>query len=117
MNAPSVEPPAGLSPDALDLFEDVTAAHGTDLAAERFGALIQACRMVTLADRAEASLGDDFTVPGYKGQPTPNGLLSEIRLGRAAAVTALKAFGLTPQTSASAAGAALAFRRHHKGRR
>jgi hypothetical protein len=103
----SPEVPDDLSDEARDLFLDVTEAD-PDLSADRFHALVQACRLVTLADRMEAALGADFVVVGYKGQPVPNGLVTEIRLARAAAVAALKAAGLQPPASSkSAAGAAL----------
>ena len=113
-DSPTVQPPDGLTPDALDLFEDVVQERGADLTPERFAALVQACRLVSLADRAEAALGEAFLVDGYKGQPVANGLLSEVRLARSAAVAALKIAGLAPAVSAaSAAGAALAHKRHH----
>ena len=103
--------PPNLSDEARDLFLDVTEAD-PDLDADRFHALVQACRLITLADRAEAALGEDFMVEGYKGQPVPNGLLTEIRLSRAAAVAALRTAGLSAPTSASsAAGSALARKR------
>jgi len=117
MPEPTSNVPPGLSDEARDLFLDVTEAD-PDLAADRFHALVQACRLVTLADRAEAALGDEFTVAGYKGQPTPNGLLTEIRLSRSAAVAALKSAGLVAATSsASAAGSALAAKRWKGGSR
>lgn len=102
---PKIEPPEGLSADALDLFKDVTEARGLDMTPEQFGALIQACRLVTLADRAEAALGESFVVDGYRGQPVANGLLTEIRLSRASAVAALKAAGLAPASGSSASDA------------
>ena len=109
---PEPTTPDGLSDDARDLFLDVVEAHGDALTPERFHALTQACRLVTLADRAEAAIGDAFMVDGYKGQPVPNGLLSEVRLSRAAAVAALKAAGLSaPAGSSSAAASALASKR------
>jgi hypothetical protein len=115
---PKIDPPEGLSADAVDLFEDVVAEHGQDLGPERFGALIQACRLVSLADRAEAAIGHDLLTPGYKGQPVANPLLSEVRLARVGAVQALKSAGLTPNASpASAAGASLASKRWHSSPR
>lgn len=103
--------PEGFSDDARDLFLDVTEAS-PELAPQRFHSLVQACRLVSLADRCETAIGDDWTVPGYKGQPQANALIGEARLARAAAVVALKAAGLAPApSSASAAGAALVARR------
>lgn len=103
----SIEPPEGLSDDALDMFHDVTTDNPTMKPAQ-FAALVQASRLVTLADGMTEALGTAYLVDGYKGQPVPNGLLSEIRQARAAAVSALRASGLTSYPSgASAAGAAL----------
>ncbi|MBI1376084.1 MAG: hypothetical protein GC157_01155 [Frankiales bacterium] len=109
MPAPAV--PEGLSDDARDLFLDVLEAD-PELDAHRFHALVQACRLISLADTCEASIGESVTVPGYRGQPVANPLIGEARLARAAAVVALKAAGLTPTaSSASAAGAALVRKR------
>ena len=112
---PETVVPEGLSSDGRDLFLDVTESHDGDLSAERFHALVQACRLVTLADQMTEALGGTMLVDGYKGQPVPNGLLTEIRLARAAAVAALKTAGLqAPASSASAAGAALVRKRWAK---
>ncbi|MFF4938787.1 hypothetical protein [Micromonospora sp. NPDC000729] len=103
-----ISPPDNLSPDALDLFEDVTAEQGDRLTASQFASLVQACRLVTLADRAEAEIGDAWTIPGYRGVTVANPLIGEARMARASAVQALKAAGLDSRAgSASAAGAAL----------
>jgi hypothetical protein len=113
---PDLPVPSGLSPDAEDLFRDVSRERAESMTPERHAALLQACRLVAMADRAEGAMGSDLIVTGYKGQPVPNGLLSEVRLARSAAVDALKAAGLGPvQSSASAAGSALARKRHSSG--
>ncbi|MEW2383702.1 hypothetical protein AB0873_16680 [Micromonospora sp. NPDC047707] len=104
----SIEPPAGLSADALDLFEDVTDEQGDRLTASQFASLVQACRLITLADRAEEQIGDRWIIDGYRGQPIANPLISDARMVRASAVQALKSAGLDSRAgSASAAGAAL----------
>ncbi|MEW2477795.1 hypothetical protein AB0875_28885 [Micromonospora gifhornensis] len=108
----AIEPPSGLSADALDLFEDVTGEQGNRLTASQFASLVQACRLITLADRAEEQIGERWVIPGYRGQMIANPLISDARMARASAVQALKAAGLDSRPgSASAAGAALAGRR------
>ncbi|MGW0504140.1 hypothetical protein [Micromonospora sp. NPDC003241] len=115
--ADAIEPPAGLSADALDLFEDVTDEQGDRLTASQFASLVQACRLVTLADRAEAEIGDRWIIDGYRGQPIANPLISDARMARASAVQALKSAGFDRRAgSASAAGAALVGHRW-RGRR
>jgi hypothetical protein len=114
---PQITPPDGLTSDALDLFEDVTAERGDTMSPEQFAALIQACRLVSLADRAEEHIGDAWVIAGYRGQMIANPLIGEARMARAAAVTALKAAGLAPSGAASASAAALANRRWHGPRR
>ena len=53
-------------------------------------------------------------IPGSSGQMVPNGLLSEVRLARVQAITALISFGVAPrQPGASKATAALAMKCHH----
>ncbi|MER7440463.1 hypothetical protein [Micromonospora avicenniae] len=105
-------PPDNLTPDALDLFADVSEEHGDRLTASQFHSLVQACRLVSIADRAEEAIGDAWVIPGYRGQMIANPLIGEARMARASAVQALKAAGLDSRAgSASAAGAALAGRR------
>jgi hypothetical protein len=107
--------PANLSPDAVDLFEDVTSEQGDKLTASQFASLIQACRLITIADRAEAAIGDQWVIAGYRGQQIANPLISDARMARASAVQALKSAGIDSRGgSASAAGAALV--RHRYGR-
>ncbi len=110
-----IQPPEGLSADALDLFHDVIDTHGGSISPTSFHSLVQACRLITLADRLEASLGRDdsqFIVKGYNGQPVVSGVITECRLARAAAVVALKTAGLsTEKKSSSNAGRALAQQR------
>ncbi|GAA2700058.1 hypothetical protein ACFY2R_17090 [Micromonospora olivasterospora] len=116
-DSPSVEPPDGLSADALDLFNDVVEEQGDRLTASQFASLVQACRLVTLADRADVEIGDRWIIDGYRGQPVANPLVSEARMARAAAVQALKAARLDVSTaSASAAGTALVGHRYRRGR-
>ncbi|MGW4154108.1 hypothetical protein ACWEDF_13255 [Micromonospora chersina] len=115
--AAEVAPPDNLSADALDLFADVTEEHGDRLTASQFHSLIQACRLVSLADRAEEAIGDQWVIAGYRGQMIANPLISDARMARASAVQALKAAGLDARggMSASRAGAALVAARY--GRR
>ncbi|SNR57803.1 hypothetical protein SAMN06264365_103413 [Actinoplanes regularis] len=104
-----IEPPGNLTPDALDVFEDVVSERGDKMTPEAFAALVQACRLISLADRAEDAIGDAWIIQGYRGQPVANPLLGEARMARASAVQALKVVGIVPgSTSASRAGAALA---------
>src|SRR5690606_24934868 len=84
-----IDVPDGLSADAEDMFRDVLEQH-PEMAAHQFHSLIQAARLVSLADEMESQVQGAYLVPGYKGQPVANGLLTETRLARASAVTALK---------------------------
>lgn len=80
-------------------------------------ALYEACNLLALADHMEERVNaDGIMISGSSGQMVPNGLLSEIRLARVQAITALKSFGVAPsQSGASKAGAALVMKRHHGG--
>jgi hypothetical protein len=112
-----IQPPDGLTADALDLFEDVVAEQGDKLTASQFASLIQACRLITIADRAEAAIGDQWVIAGYRGQQIANPLISDARMARASAVQALKSAGIDSRAgSASAAGAALVRHRYGRGR-
>ena len=105
-----IDVPDGLSADAEDMFRDVLEQH-PEMAAHQFHSLIQAARLVSLADEMESQVQGAYLVPGYKGQPVANGLLTETRLARAAAVTALKSAGLGvpgKRGSSQEAGRALA---------
>jgi hypothetical protein len=86
-----------------------------DLDAASTAALFEACALLALADQMQAQVAaDGLMVAGSAGQPVPNGLLTEIRLARSAAIGTLRALGVAPaQNAASAAGAALAAKRHH----
>lgn len=101
--------PDGLSPDAVDLIADVVESRELD--AVEFQSLLQAARLVSLADRCEAEVTDVVSV-GSQGQPVAHPLIGEARSCRVAALAALRALGLAPgQSSASAAGAALVAQR------
>ncbi|MCC3295563.1 hypothetical protein LJ756_13130 [Arthrobacter sp. zg-Y411] len=78
-------------------------------------ALYEACNLLALADHMEERINTDgLMITGSSGQLVPNGLLSEVRLARVQAITALKSFGAAPaQPGASRAGVALAMKRHH----
>ncbi len=118
VSASAIEPPDNLTPDALDLFADVTEEHGDRLTASQFHSLIAACRLISLADRAEEAIGDAWTIPGYRGATIANPLIGEARMARASAVQALKSAGLDARggMSASRAGAALVAARYGRGR-
>ncbi|MFY1687468.1 hypothetical protein [Plantactinospora sp. WMMB782] len=104
-----IETPEGLSDDARDLYSDVVEERGETMTPEQFGALVQCVRLITLADRAEAAIGDAWIIPGYRGRPIANPLIADARMARAAAVVALKAAGYSARGGvASRAGAALA---------
>ncbi|MET7966723.1 hypothetical protein [Micromonospora sp. NPDC005305] len=107
--SPSVTPPGGLTSDALDLWHDVLEENGNTITAVGFGALVQAVKLVSLADRAEEAIGDQWIVPGYRGQLVANPLVGEARMARSAAVTALRSVGLhlAEPSAASNAGRAL----------
>jgi hypothetical protein len=93
--AEEIAPPAGLSAEAQDLFSDVCEEYSDKLTPTQYAALIQACRLITLADAAHAAIGDNWLVPGYRNQGMViNPCATEERLARAAAVQALKSAGL-----------------------
>lgn len=112
------DPPADLTPDALDLWEDVLTHHGATITTIGFGALVQAIKLVSLADRAEAAIGDQWLVTGYRGAPVANPLADTARQARTAAVTALKAVGvnLGDDPASTNAGRALAGARWRRPR-
>lgn len=114
---PKIEPPDGLSADAADLWDDLTEARAATITPEQLGALVQAVRLVTLADRLAAAVGDDLIVPGSQGQPVSNPALAEARMSRSAAVTCLRALGLASSVSASGPMAASEAGRALVGRR
>lgn len=113
----AIEPPDNLTPEALDLFTDFVEEQGDKLTASQFASLVQACRLISLADRAEEAIGGQWVIAGYRGQQIANPLISDARMARASAVQALKAAGLDSRggLSASRAGAALVGARY--GRR
>ncbi|WP_446216549.1 hypothetical protein [Micromonospora sp. IBHARD004] len=83
--------------------------NGATITAVGFGALVQAVKLVSLADRAEAAIGDAWLVPGYRGQLVANPLVGDARMARAEAVRALRSVGLhlAEPSAASNAGRAL----------
>lgn len=106
--------PITWSDSAKETYIQVEREHpGMDAASA--AALYEACNLLALADHMEERVNaDGLMIPGSSGQMVPNGLLSEIRLARVQAITALKSFGVAPgQSGASRAGAALAMKRHH----
>lgn len=104
--------PQGLSPEALDLFLDLTEGE-EDLTAAQWQSALQAARLITTADRLEEAVGADLIVIGSAGQPVAHPALAEARQARA---TALSALGRIRQAHApaSAAGAALVAKRWAK---
>lgn len=112
-----IDVPEGLSPDAADLYEDVMAE--ADLSPIQHAQLIQACRLITLADRAEEAIGEELIVDGYRGRPVENPLIAAAVRARSAAAAVLSRAGLNlraPAGSTTAAAAALASKRW-QGRR
>ncbi|WP_435586583.1 hypothetical protein [Micromonospora aurantiaca (nom. illeg.)] len=110
------DPPADLTPDALDLWEDILTNHGETITTIGFGALVQAVKLVTLADRAEEAIGDQWLVTGYRGAPVANPLADTARQARTAAIAAMKAVGVNlgddpPSTNAGRALAGARWRR------
>lgn len=114
--APTIAPPDDLSADALDVFTDCVDEWGERMSPSQFAMLVQACRLITLADKAEAQVGDAWLLPGARGHMITNPLVDTARQARAAAVHALKSANLGAQNgSASRAGAALAGARWGRG--
>ncbi|SCE84126.1 hypothetical protein GA0074695_1529 [Micromonospora viridifaciens] len=115
---PLPDPPPDLTPDALDLWEDILTHHGATITTIGFGALVQSVKLVALADRAEEAIGSDFVVIGFRGAPVSNPLFDTVRQARTAAVTALKTVGanLGDAPSGTNAGRALAGARWRKAR-
>lgn len=115
---PIPEPPADLTPDALDLWEDILTHHGATITTIGFGALVQVVKLVALADKAEAAVGDDWLVTGYRGAPVANPLVDAARQARTAAVAAMKTVGanLGEDPAGTNAGRALARSRWSRSR-
>lgn len=105
--------PASWSESARETYAQIAEEHTLDAATT--AALFEACQLLAQADAmAEQIEADGLMVTGSAGQPVPHGLLSEVRLCRVQAIAALRALGVARgQSPASAAGAALAAKRHH----
>lgn len=104
--------PASWSESARALYANVDREHpGMSSAAE--GALWEACTLISAADvMTEQVERDGLMSTGYKGQPVAHPLIAEARQSRAAAIAALKSFGIgLNQSGASRAASALASKR------
>ena len=100
--------PDSWSDSAKETHAAVTEDH-PDLDVTALAALHHACALESSADALDAQvLADGPMIPGSSGQHVLHPAISESRLTRTAAVTALRALGIAPgQSPASAAGAAL----------
>ena len=90
----TIEPPAGLWPEAADLFLDVVEALGSDMLPAQLAALTQAARLVTQADSARDAIGGAWLIPGPRGVEVANPLLTVEQRARegAARVLAIREF-------------------------
>jgi hypothetical protein len=92
-------------------FQDIIDAAPT-LAGSDLTALYYAVDLLNAADVMQAQADKEgLVVEGSQGQPVAHPLLSEVRLSRAAALSAIRALGLSERSAASAAGAALVGKR------
>ncbi|GAA1431371.1 hypothetical protein GCM10009616_18310 [Microlunatus lacustris] len=85
-----------------------------ELTSAALSTLFEACNLLSLADAMEAQLAvDGLMIDGSRSR-VANPLIAEIRHARIGAMNGLRALGIAPgQTPASAAGSALAMKRHH----
>ena len=109
--------PEGLSPSAVRLWEDTTAAY--DLETHELLTLEQACRELTLIDRMDSDIAalDDLVDEGSMGQRVVSELVKEVRQHRAEFSRQIKALGLPADGAAGArsdAARAAANARWHK---
>lgn len=96
---------------ARSAFQDIIDAAPT-LAGSDLTALYYAVDLLDAADTMQAQADEEgLVVSGSQGQPVAHPLLSEVRLSRAAALSAIRALGLSERSAASAAGAALVGKR------
>ncbi len=104
--------PAWWSASARETYAQIEEEHA--LGPIEAATLFEACALLAFADDAEALVRrDGLTSVGSMGQPTAHPLVAEVRQFRREALAALRALGLARgQSSASAAGAALAAKRH-----
>lgn len=72
--------PAGLSAAGRRLWDNVL--DEWDLDPTEFGLLREACLVVTRIDALEKLVGDNFIVPGQKGNPAPHPAMVEARQQR-----------------------------------
>ncbi|QCU77258.1 hypothetical protein E7744_02765 [Citricoccus sp. SGAir0253] len=109
---PYADLPESWSQSARDLYVNVDAENPAMSSAAE-GALWEACTLISSADAMSAEVDRvGLMTTGYKGQPVANPLIAEARQARAAAIAALKSFGVgLNQSGASRAGAALASKR------
>ena len=106
--------PASWSDSAKETYVQI-ADDNAGLDAASLSTLYEACGLFSLADALAAQVEKDgYVVPGSNGQPTAHPLLSEVRLNRIQAMSALRALGIARnQSGASRAGAALVAKRWH----
>ncbi len=96
---------------ATEAFQAIIDAAPT-LGGADLTALYYAVDLLDAADTMAAQADTEgLVVQGSQGQPVAHPLLSEVRLSRAAALSAIRALGLSERSAASAAGAALVGKR------
>lgn len=101
---------------ATEAFQAIIDAAPT-LAGSDLTALYYAVDLLDAADTMQAQADEEgLVVQGSQGQPVAHPLLSEVRLSRASALSAIRALGLSERSAASAAGAALVGKRWDKRR-
>lgn len=105
------KPRAAWGEAAAEAFQAIIDAAPT-LAGSDLTALYYAVDLLDAADVMAAQADTEgLVVQGSQGQPVAHPLLSEVRLSRAAALSAIRALGLSERSAASAAGAALVGKR------
>jgi hypothetical protein len=104
--------PPTWSDSAKETFAAIEAEHA-DLDAVSRATLSEACTLLAAADAMQARIdADGVIVVGSQGQPAAHPLISEVRMARVQALSALKALGIARgQSRSSQAGSALASKR------
>ncbi len=103
--------PSSWSASAQETYAAVVEDH-PNLDATPRATLFEAACLIAQADAMQLVIdAEGLTTTGSQGQLTAHPLLSEIRLSRVQAMAALRALGVSPASSASAAGSALVAKR------
>lgn len=106
--------PTAWSESVRSTYTEIEREH-PNLDAASLATLYECCSLLATADAMQSRVDvDGLVVSGSADQPVAHPLISEVRQARVQALAALRAIGIgREQSAASAAGAALAGKRHH----